>query len=156
MGWCQWLLQVWFTFIVEKIHEVKVVSFISCEVERVTFFSKKCILIASNVVFGVVGMSRVPIVVDPMMPSIWMSICTNYQILVQLGVKKVRLLNKPNKKMVSNSLLETYSSFKCILLHVVFSKFNQQYMIECQRAQFDVRHHMYPCAFSQKPSNGTF
>ena len=61
--------------------------------------------------------------VDPMKPSIWMPNCTKCQILVQLGGEKVRLLNKPNKKMVSDTLLETYSKLKCIILEEEFSIF---------------------------------
>ena len=54
LGWCQWLLQVQFTFVVEKDLEVKVISLLSSEAERISLLARNACLKASNVIFGTV------------------------------------------------------------------------------------------------------
>ena len=84
LGWCQWLPQVQITFIIGNYLEVKVIWFLSRELERVPFFSKKCMFDSIKWFLVVLGCLRCSIVVDPIMPSNWISFGTKCQILVQL------------------------------------------------------------------------
>ena len=59
LWWCQWLLQVQFTFMFEKTFEVDVHEFLPGKMEGVSLFSKKAFLRSSNVIFDSVELSWV-------------------------------------------------------------------------------------------------
>ena len=59
LGWCQQLLQSQFTFLGEEILDMSVNYFIYRVMERVPLFTKNACLVASQVNFGGVGMSKV-------------------------------------------------------------------------------------------------
>ena len=90
------------------------------------------------------------ILVDPMRPFSWMSSCTKFQVLVQLGVEKLTLFDELAKK---DGKWESHcwKIVGSLSRYGVFSKFNQQYMLGCRRAYFDVSRHKYPHVFLKNP-----
>ena len=108
---------------------------------------KEC-FISSYVILDVVGLTRVPYEMDPMMSSTWLSICAKFKIHTWTSIRKVRLLYWVTKKG------DTWASRCWKLFYGKFSNFGQLKMIGSWRTHFDMLH-ASSCP-SWKPSNEVF